>query len=208
MQRRRTDHEVVQQGDFYSEARRYFDHTMELTVVKLFSGDCYISPGGEMLVTILGSCVSACVRDPRVGVAGMNHFLLPGEAGAGAANGEAARYGVHAMEQLINGILARGGRKEQLEVKLFGGGNVLNHSSNIGGRNVAFIEEFARKEGLAVQASDLGGPWPRRVHYFTDSGKVRVRRLQREDDARILDAERRYESRLRARPIEGEVELF
>ena len=205
---RRSDREPIQQGDFHDGTRRYFDHNLELTVVKIFTGDCYVSRGGEMLVTILGSCVSACLRDTTAGVAGMNHFLLPGDVSQTVQASEAARYGVHAMEQLINGLMRHGARKERLEVKLFGGGNVLKNSANIGGRNVAFIEDFARREGLAIQSSDLGGPWPRRIHFYTDSGKVRVRRLQREEDRKILDMESRYEASLRARPIEGEVELF
>lgn len=207
-QRRRSDQEPVQVGLFDDAARRYFDHNLELTVVKLISGDWHVSTGGEMLVTILGSCVAACLRDPVAKVAGMNHFMLPGDPARAIQECDAARYGVHAMEQLINGLMKRGARRERLELKLFGGGNVLKNSTQIGSRNAEFIRDFARREGLSIASEDMEGPCPRRVHYFTDSGKVRVRRLQREEDLRILQVERDYAERLKQKPVEGDVELF
>lgn len=205
---RRSEREPFQTGEFFDEKRRYFDHNLELTVVKLFSGDWYVSSGGEMLVTILGSCVAACIRDPIAGVAGMNHFLLPGDVNRQVEANEAARYGVHAMEQLINGLMRKGARKDRLEMKLFGGGNVLKNSARIGSKNAEFVREFAKKEGLVITSSDMEGEWPRRVHYFADSGKVRVRRLQRQEDLKIIDVERDYEKKIRTTRIEGEVELF
>src|SRR5262249_2692070 len=113
------------------------------TIIKIFSGDWYVSHNPhEMLATILGSCVSACIRDPLLGIGGMNHCLLPGDETAVTENGAAARYGVFAMEQLINGILHLGGARERLEIKVFGGGNVINNSARIGSKNAAFIRQF------------------------------------------------------------------
>ena len=188
--------------------RRDFDAETGVWIVKLVSGDCHVSPGGEMLATILGSCVSACIRDPIARVGGMNHFLLPGE-GVDTVAGKGARYGAFAMEQLINGILNLGGRRDRLEVKVFGGGNVTSNSAMIGSRNAAFVREFLSREGFAIASEDLEGTLPRRVHYWPETGRVLVRKLGRkEDDQRVVELERRYQDSITAAPTGGEIDLF
>lgn len=179
-------------------------------VIKLFSGDCYVTDKPKsMLVTILGSCISACIRDPQNGIGGMNHFLLPhGEHRDIAHTQEATRYGAYAMEQLINGIIKLGGSKGRLEVKLFGGGNVIKSNTLIGHRNVEFVKDFMKKEGLLIAGSDLGGDYPRRIHYFTDTGKVMMRNLQRKEDLAVVEEEKRFAASLETKPIEGDVDLF
>ena len=207
---RRTETEACQIGDYYSDISRYYDQNFGLTVVKLISGDCYsTSVPDEMMVTILGSCISACMRDPVAKVAGMNHFLLPGD-GAQSLNmpGDAARYGAFAMEKLINGLIGRGARKERLEIKLFGGGNVIDNSAMIGSRNVDFVLGFLDKEGMPVASSDLGGDAPRRIHYFASDGRVMLRRLKRKEDMRILVEEKAFASSLVQKPVGGDIELF
>lgn len=187
----------------------HFDAANGYQVVKLFSGDYYVSTSsGEMLATILGSCVSACVRDPVAGIGGMNHFLLPGEGNCISQNGEATRYGTFAMESLINGILKAGGRKDRLEVKVFGGGNVINNSARIGSKNAAFIRSYLEKEGLPIVSEDLEGDLPRRIHYFPETGRVLMRKLHRKEDLRIVEEEAKYSKSLAAGPIEGEIDLF
>ncbi len=211
---RRLDKEKYQAGDYYDGVRRYFDHLNEYTVVKIFSGDCYTTRNrGEMLVTILGSCVAACIRDPVAGVGGMNHFLLPGTQQAGsdpkaAVLDSSARYGAYAMEQLINQILRQGGVKQRLEVKLFGGGDMQGHGNLIGSRNAEFARHYIQQEGLTIKASDLGGTTPRRVHYFPDTGEVKLRRLQRREDLRIVEVEDRFANQLRQQQPEGDIDLF
>jgi chemotaxis protein CheD len=188
--------------------KRYFDEKERVTVVKLFSGDWYVSSTEpEMLMTILGSCVAACVRDPLVGIGGMNHFLLPGDESS-SMNTDAARYGVFAMESLINALLKAGARKERLEIKVFGGGNVINNSAHIGSKNAAFIREFLRKEGLKITSEDLEGNLPRKVHYYTQTGKVMVRKLNRQSDMQVVAEEQRFRERLVVRPPAGDIELF
>lgn len=210
---RRSDIEPVVVGDYYDETKRYYDEASEHTVVKLYSGDYYISTQPrEMLVTILGSCISACIRDPHARVGGMNHFLLPGESGLLstdlASAGAATRYGVFAMEQLINGLLSRGALRDRLEIKLFGGGNVTDSSALIGEKNVAFVREFLRHEGLKIDSEHLGGTLPRRIHYYPDTGKVMMRALKRKDDLRIIEEEKRYAKQISSKPVEGDIELF
>lgn len=180
------------------------------TIIQLYSGDCYVTNKPKhMIVTILGSCVSACIRDPIANVGGMNHFLLPNTTAAmDGSSCESARYGAFAMEQLINGILKLGGMKSRLEVKLFGGGNVMESSMPIGERNVAFALEYLTNEGLSIAGSDLGGDYPRRIHYYPDSGKVMMRSLMRREDMRVVEEEKRFASTLVKKQIEGGVDLF
>jgi chemotaxis protein CheD len=188
--------------------KRYFDEKEGVTVVKLFSGDWHVSSTEpEMLMTILGSCVAACIRDPFMGIGGMNHFLLPGDESS-CMNSDAARYGVFAMESLINGLLKAGARKERLEIKVFGGGNVINNSARIGSKNAAFIREFLRKEGLRIASEDLEGDLPRKVHYYTQTGKVMMRKLNRQADLQVVAEEQRFRERLIVKPPAGDIELF
>lgn len=207
---RRTDTEKRQIGDYFSGSRRYYDQNAEVTVVKVHSGEYYVNEGpGEMLVTILGSCVAACVRDPKLGIGGMNHFLLPEYTASKPADAdESTRYGAYAMERLINEILKHGASRGNLEAKLFGGGNVIASSAMIGDKNALFARKFLKDEGIKLVASDLGDSCPRRVHYYPDTGRAMVRRLQRREDMRILDEEKQYEDALLKRPATGKIELF
>ncbi|RMF40984.1 MAG: chemoreceptor glutamine deamidase CheD [Alphaproteobacteria bacterium] len=136
------------------------------------------------LVTLLGSCVAACIRDPRLGLGGLNHFLLPGD----DSNGDgSARYGVNAMELLINDILRRGGKKSRLEAKVFGGANVIdvNSSQTVGNRNASFVLEFLKREGIPVLAQDLGGQRGRRIFYFPSTGRASVLMLRETETRRV-----------------------
>ena len=132
-------------SEYFHGSKRFYDAKENITVVKIFAGDWYVSRSyDEMIATILGSCVAACIRDPYIGVGGMNHFLLPSNDEMDNTHSDAARYGLFAMESLINGILKAGGRKDRLEIKVFGGGNVTNNSAKIGSKNAKFIREFLR----------------------------------------------------------------
>lgn len=205
---RRTDVEKTQVGDYYDGVDRYFDHNSEKVVVKLMSGDCYATADrNEMIVTILGSCIAACVRDPITNVGGMNHFLLPGDFESSALN-ESARYGTFAMEKLINQILNLGGKKDRLEIKIFGGANVIENSSMIGQKNVNFIKNFLKADGFTIASEHVGGTAPRRIHYYPDSGKVMMRLLKRKEDMKVVQKEEVFRSSLRKNPLEGEIELF
>lgn len=194
----------------FEHIRRYWDHSQQCFVAKILPGEFYVTRGNEAVITSLGSCVSACIRDRVHAVGGMNHFMLP-KAGdwrgiSGDGPSEAARYGSFAMEQLINAILKAGGRREYLEIKLVGGGHVLGDLKiDIGEKNIRFAQEYIASEGLPVMAADLGGNWPRRVVYFPASGKVRVRKLRSQQ---VLSRERAYQEKLGRENIHGEVELF
>lgn len=190
--------------------RRQPKEIKNLTVTTLYSGQFYVTnQPGEMIETILGSCVAACMYDPVAKIGGMNHFLLPDTLGRQDGNvEESARYGVFAMEQLINGIMQMGGAKHRLEVKVFGGGNVIKNSAMIGTQNVAFVKDFLSREGLQIRGGDLGADYPRRVRFYPDTGKAQMLKLKRKADFSVVDEERRFAHTLAVKPIEGEIELF
>lgn len=196
----------------YAHLQRYWDKMHDIYATKILPGDCYVTGQDEAVVTVLGSCVSACVRDPGLGIGGMNHFMLP--EGGPAHNASpvmltaAARYGNFAMEQLINGVLSHGGRRERLEVKVFGGGRVLRAMTDIGARNIAFVHAYLAMEGLTPIAHDLGGEYPRKVYYFPASGRVRVKKLVQLHNRTLLERESDYRRRIAEEPVDGGAELF
>ena len=177
--------------------------------VKIFSGGLHVSTDpNELMVTILGSCVAVCIRDPIAKVSGMNHFLLPGNELTISDQSDAARYGVHAMERLINGILKAGGRKDRLQFKVFGGGNVIKNSQRIGSKNVEFVRHFLKNENYSISSEDLEGDLPRRIHFYADTGRVMVRKLNRKEDLRVVVEETRYKESIAVKPVEGDIDLF
>lgn len=209
--RRSTDIPLTKTGDGETIVeRRARDRDNNVDVIKLISGECYFTDKpGKMIVTILGSCVAACMRDPVMKIGGMNHFLLPDTTDNGAKDtSESARYGAYAMEQLINGIVNLGGLKSRLEVKVFGGGNVINNSAMIGSKNVAFVKKFLKDEGLPIVSEDLGDTYPRRLRYYPDTGKVMLMKLRRKEDMAVVNEEQQFVTTLKKKPIEGEIELF
>lgn len=200
-------------ADFGSAVHRYRDPRFDAVAVKVFPGEHYVTADpDEMLVTVLGSCVSACIRDPVAAVGGMNHFMLPESAGSGRDSWDepssGMRYGNVAMERLINDILARGGLRHRLEVKVFGGGNVMKGHSDIGHRNAEFVESYLAAESLPIAAEHLRGKLPRRVHYFPATGRVLLLELGHADDRAMVNRETRYKSKLQTEPVAGSAELF
>jgi chemotaxis protein CheD len=196
----------------FEHMRRFWDPGHSCMTVKVLPGEFYVSAQEEMISTVLGSCISACVRDPQRQIGGMNHFMLPEPTGErdswSSAVGRAARYGSDAMEQLINTILKAGGRRENLVVKVFGGGRVLAQMTDVGQRNIAFIRRYLAAESLPLAAEDLGDIYPRQLQFFPVSGRVRVRQLRAVRDVAVADREEHYLKRLANDPIKGEVELF
>ena len=151
--------------------RRFHNRQDDNWHVQIMQGEFYVTDNAqEVLTTILGSCISACIRDPVVGIGGMNHFLLPEGDGA---DRNAHRFGVNAMEVLINDILKRGGVRSRLQAKLFGGANVINAMSDVGSRNAKFARQFLGDEGISITGGDVGGTAPRRIQFWPVSGRAR-----------------------------------
>ena len=193
---------------------RSWDRQRECYAAKILPGEFYVTKHSEIITTVLGSCVSACIRDPDFAIGGMNHFMLPASKeqmqNMSGMDSEAARYGNYAMEQLINEILKNGGRKSALEIKLFGGGRVLQNMthSDIGNRNINFVLEYLKTEGLKSVAEDLGDVYPRKVIYNPLTGKVNVKRLRSTHNDTIVKRETGYMQDLQKEPVSGDVELF
>jgi chemotaxis protein CheD len=196
----------------FESIRRYHNSSGQL-IAKLLPGDYYVTCEDEVLDTVLGSCVSACIRNPRLGIGGMNHFMLPRPSGSGNDTwenlaGRATRYGSASMEQLINRILRAGGTRADLEVKIFGGGRVLSSLTDVGNHNVTFVRDFLKQEGLRVLSEDVGSTVPRHVQYFPMSGRVRVRHLTSRHGADVASHEQQYLKGLEKTPVAGEIDLF
>lgn len=190
---------------------RYWDGVNNTHAAKILPGEFYVTRNDELVVTVLGSCIAACIRDPEAAIGGMNHFMLPGTHKSAASldgNSDAMRYGTFAMERLINELLKYGGDKRRLEVKLFGGGQILSAMTDIGNQNIEFVRDFLREEGLSVIAEDLGDCCPRKVYYFPHSGRVRMKRLRSLHNDTIERREREHMEKLRDEPVHGDVELF
>jgi len=198
---RRTIPAPLQPLPGFEHVRRFFDPNQNCTVVKVLPGEIYVSTQEEQVRTVLGSCVSACIHDPVHGVGGMNHFMLPAPAEGGSDNwaadpGRLARYGSDAMEQLIEAVLKAGGRRPDLQVKVFGGGRVLPQMSDVGQCNIEFVRGYIAQAGLQLLAEDLGDVYPRQVQFHPPSGLVRVRKLRRRDDVALVTGEYDYLKRL------------
>jgi len=193
---------------------RYWDPATAIWTAKILPGEFYVTREAEAVSTVLGSCISACIRDLEIGVGGMNHFMLPedNESGSGSWNtadgGASTRYGSYAMERLINELLKLGARRERLEVKLFGGGRILPAMTDVGMRNIAFAQSFVKVEGLTVAAQDLGDVFPRRVVYFPESGRVLLKHLRAVESTVVAKSELRYRDSLGSTPDGNDVELF
>lgn len=189
----------------------YFDRQHNVEAAKILPGEYYATPRDMVLVTVLGSCVCACIRDKVSGIGGMNHFMLP-DSGHDRNNplGDSARYGTYAMEILINQLLKMGAKRSNFEAKVFGGGSVLRGFTvnNVGERNAEFVLEFLKTEKIVVAAQDLLDVFPRKVYYFPNSGLVRVKKLKDVHNNTIIDRENEYKTRLSYARLAGDVELF
>ena len=153
----------------------YHDHNFKHDAVKVLPGEYFVTGDDMLIMTVLGSCIAACIWDPKVRVGGMNHFMLPDGDSADASG----RYGSYAMELLINEMLKLGARRESLQAKIFGGGQVMHNftTMNVGERNTAFVTQYLQTERIPIVSEDVLDIYPRKVVFFPASGKAMVKRL-------------------------------
>jgi len=192
----------------------FFDRDFNRETVRIKPGEYFVTADDLGISTVLGSCVSACLRDVVTGIGGMNHFMLPFEARPGAGEVDplvstAARYGVHAMELTINEMLRRGARRDRLEAKVFGGAAVIDGLvlMNVGTQNACFVIDFLKRESIPITSHDLEGSRPRKVYYHPRSGVAFVKYLGLGDGSAIKHSERRYLAEV-SRSRSSEPELF
>jgi chemotaxis protein CheD len=198
----------------FEHVNRYWDRDREMVAVKILPGEYYVTHDNELITTVLGSCVSACIRDKELGIGGMNHFMLPvsnyGQLKQSNESivGIATRYGNYAMEHLINTILSNGGKRKNLEVKVFGGGKILPTLTDVGMKNIDFVLDYIDQEGLKLLSHDLGDIYPRKIIYFPQTGKVGMKKIKDLHNDTIAQRERKYFNSIRNINVESEVELF
>ncbi len=198
----------------FEHIQRYWDPANNLWTAKILPGEFFVTTYDETITTVLGSCISACIRDTALGYGGMNHFMLPEDNSVGnnswlnGADGLSTRYGSYAMESLINELMKLGAKRERLEVKIFGGGKILPAMSDVGAKNIAFAKGFLKLEGFRIAAEDVGEVYPRRVVYFPKTGRVMLKRLRALDADAIASRETQYRKAIVQKPSDDDVELF
>lgn len=204
MQRITPVHSLPQYPEF-RHVRQFWMPKRKRVAVKVVAGDYYVSSQDEVICTVLGSCVSTCIRDTTIGVGGINHFLLP-DADCDILS-SSNRYGVFAMEQLINAIIKYGGHRENFEIKVVGGGNMMAGANDIGQRNIAFVQQFLQTEGLAVSALDVGGLQARRIQYIAKTGQLMVQKLKDSNNERTMALELENQRSIQQQ-TNDDIELF
>lgn len=197
----------------FEHVNRFLDRHSGVVVAKILPGEYYVTSNDEVIATVLGSCISVCVRDPVSGIGGMNHFMLPedksGEGTWAKTNvNKATRYGTYAMEHMINDIFKYGGDRNRLEIKICGGGKILKMMSDVGGKNIRFIKHYLSTEGYDIVSEDVGDIYPRKVRYFPKTGKMLIKKLETLHNDTIIKREENYQHVLVEKPVSGDVELF
>lgn len=196
----------------FENIKRAWNSSYETVAARLLPGEYFVTMHDEAVYTTLGSCISTCIRDRVSGIGGMNHFMLPSSASRdswkAADNSASTRYGNFAMEHLINDILKNGGKRQNLEVKIFGGGRIIANMTDVGLRNIAFARDYLETEGLKITSEDVGDTFPRMVVYFPATGKVRVKRLRSLHNNTIVELETKYLNTIEKKPVSGDIELF
>ena len=204
---------MASEADAFREhlaTNRYYDRHFQTDAVKILPGEYFVTARDLVIVTVLGSCVSACIRDREKRIGGMNHFMLADCATCGDLLSASARYGAFAMEILINHLLKMGARRDRLEAKVFGGGRVMESlaSSQVGDKNARFVRHYLKNEGIPLVAEDLLDIYPRKVYFFPASGRVLVKKLVRVHNETIVQREREYAESLKDASVAGDIELF
>lgn len=197
--------------DSFAHIRRMRDDRFPHEIASILPGEFFVSHVPMIVYTVLGSCISACIRDPVAGVGGMNHFMLPEpKEKTWDSWGESTRYGSYAMESLINEIVKQGGLKRRLELKLFGAGKIYDGQMDVGAQNSEWVLNYARTEGLSVVGRDLGDVYPRKIYYFTESGRVLMKKIKQIKNRTIFERELEYAAKIKnvRKQAEEDVTLF
>jgi chemotaxis protein CheD len=180
------------------EPNFYYDNHFKIDAVKILPGEYYATVRPMLIITVLGSCVAACIRDKVSGIGGMNHFMLPFISDFGESIDTSARYGTYAMEVLIKQLLEMGAQRKNLEAKIFGGGNLLKSFTldKVGERNATFVRTYLKQEQIPVVAEDLLDIYPRKIYFFPDQGTVKVKKLVRLHNDTIVQRELGHRKRM------------
>ncbi|MFK5983987.1 MAG: chemoreceptor glutamine deamidase CheD [Pseudomonadota bacterium] len=202
-------------SDFHDAKNTYWDPRFKRHTVKLLPGEYHTTTGKEILVTVLGSCIAACIRDTRSGIGGMNHFLLPEqkkkpETSNWAENYESSetRYGDLAMEMLINDIIKRGGNRSFFEAKIFGGAQMFESNMKVGERNIEFVSNYLKVESIPVVSNDVAGSHGRKIYYIPETGDIFLKRIISIHNNTIEKREKAYLKKAKQSRTEAEIDFF
>jgi chemotaxis protein CheD len=207
-------HELPDPWPGFEGINRYWDTDRKMPAAKILPGEYYVTGQQELVTTVLGSCVAACVRDRIFGIGGMNHFMLPISTDGKGWGGEedlvsnATRYGNYAMEHMINDILKHGGHKRHLEAKIFGGARVIENLSDVGQRNIEFVRCYLGTEKINLVGEKVGDIHPLKVIYIPATGKAYVKRIKHLHNDTVIKRENAYLDEITQQPVAGEIELF
>ena len=196
----------------------HWDEKFKCNVVNILSGDFYVSNHAEVICTILGSCISACIYDKEKRIGGMNHFILPEQLCSHQSqnievleNSYASRYGAVSMERMINELVKQGGNMHNMQAKIFGGANIINAMSvtnDIGKKNTDFVRNYLKLENIPVLSEDVGGNHPRKVYFFSDSNDVYVKKTGNFHLRELIKSEHKYQRYLNTTIEEADIEIF
>ncbi len=190
-----------------TEQRSYHDSRIGARVLSLVVGECVVSQEPDVVITTtLGSCIATCLFDSEFGIGGMNHFLLADSPDDRLS--ASARYGSAAMEQLINRLLSRTGRRDRLRAKIFGGGAISGFNNTVGNNNIEFVMNYLALEGIPAIGWDVGGTQARGLRFFPVGGRTQRRLLGSAGTSDVILSEVSYAEKLRSTRIEGTIELF
>jgi len=185
----------------------FFDHHFQHNAVKVLPGEYFVSDENLVIMTVLGSCIAACLWDSRSRIGGMNHFMLPD----GDSSDVSGRYGSYAMELLINEMLKLGARRESMQAKIFGGAQVMHNftTMNVGERNTSFVLNYLQTERIPIVSEDVLDIYPRKVVFFPVTGKAMVKRLAHAHPETLVEQEVRGNAATVAKATAGgSVDLF
>ena len=200
----------------FKQINHYWDEQRQSVIAKILPGEFYMTKDKVAIATTLGSCISACIWDSNLGIGGMNHFMLPMTnkaehevdwAKRGVAS-DATRYGNFAMEHLINLILKHGGQRRYLKAKIFGGSKVFKKMSNVGDKNIKFVQHYLTMENITLVDADIGSEYPRKVIFEPFSGRAFVKKLDSLHNDTISRRESDYGYKIEHSNVEGDIELF
>ncbi|MDD2366466.1 MAG: chemoreceptor glutamine deamidase CheD [Desulfuromonadaceae bacterium] len=176
----------MHRGKYFSTSV-YYDRLFATNAVKLLPGQYHVTQNNTVITTVLGSCVSVCIYDPLNGVGGMNHYMLPGKSDeSGKSSHGSARYGLYAMDLLLEHILKVGGERSRLIAKVFGAGKVMDGMSDVGSQNADFAIKYLKEHKIHVAALDIGDNLPRKIYFSPASGQVFVKRIQSQTLSPVL----------------------
>jgi len=185
----------------------YADHHFQYDAVKVLPGEYFVANEDIVIMTVLGSCIAACIWDSRIRVGGMNHFMLPDGEGSDGFG----RYGSYAMELLLNEMFKMGARRETMQAKVFGGGAVMAGftAMNVGERNTQFVMNYLADERIPIVSKDVMDIHPRKVCFFPVTGKAMVKRLAHSHPETLVVEERKGNAATVVRSTSGgSVDLF